>query len=78
MLDIASLLGGDVDEIGHFQKGEIVSKYVHMVAFFLASPLGYDVDENGCFTLLKRILRWTAGDDVDKICHFKRGNTFTW
>ena len=29
-LDIASPLGGDVEEIGHFQKG----KYVHIVPFF--------------------------------------------
>ena len=44
-LDIASPLGGDVEEIGNFQDGEIRS---HGTTFF-ASPLGGDVEEIGNF-----------------------------
>ena len=40
-LDIASPLGGDVEEIGNFQGGKIRSHGSN----FLASPLGGDVEE---------------------------------
>ena len=43
MLDSASPLGGDVEEIGHFQSGKIRP---HGSSFF-ASPLGGDVAKIG-------------------------------
>ena len=40
--------------------------------FMTYTNCGGYVDENGYFAYVKRILRWTAGGDVEKIGHFQK------
>ena len=36
---------------------------------------GGDVDANGCFSYVKRMLHWTAGGDVEKLGNFQSGTS---
>ena len=72
---LIEIWGDELAKIGDFQK---------QIEFGLAFSITYtncgcDVDENGYFAYVNRILHWTAGGDVEKLGQFsKKEKSFIW
>ena len=63
----------DVAQV-RYPPGRILGTQTFRVAgvlHFTYTNCGSNVDENGYFVQVKRILRWTAGGDVEKIGRFQ-------